>query len=228
VEIAALLELLYSAPERSRTVRATVERRNNQAREIELMRGRGLYPSPPPIPREEGEWATPAAVVEVTTRLWSARPDWLRGESRFEPDSHGNGETIIVKEGELFWQRAPDGHIHTNEGREGRETSSMQEERLLDPAPLLGEYRFEIGGETSRLGRAAVEVIAKRRAGAHPHDFGGLADELALVVDRERGVLLRVAVVVAGEELSVAEITEIAFDEPLPTGVFQRPTGQTD
>ena len=228
MEIAALLELLYSASERSRTVRATVKRRSNQAREIELLRELGQYRDPPPIPPEEGKWDTPAAVVEVTTRLWSARPDRLRGESGFAHDGVGYAETIVVKEGELFWQRAPDGRVRTNEARERHETMSMQEERLLDPAPLLGEYRFEISGETSRLGRAAFEVMAKRRVGARPHDFGALAEELALVVDRERGVLLRVAVVVAGEELSVAEITEIAFDEPLPPGVFQRPTGQAD
>jgi hypothetical protein len=46
MELAALLELLYSAKERSRTVRATVHRVTYQARELDMLRARGLYRDP--------------------------------------------------------------------------------------------------------------------------------------------------------------------------------------
>lgn len=62
---------------------------------------------------------------------------------------------------------------------------------------------------------------AKRRSAEGGHDFGPLADELDLIVDRERGVLLRVAVVVDGEELSAIEMTEVAFDEAVPAEMFR-------
>ncbi len=42
VELEALLELLYSAHVRSRTVSATVRRRQDQARELELLKARSV------------------------------------------------------------------------------------------------------------------------------------------------------------------------------------------
>ena len=221
MELPSLLELLYSASDRSRTVRATVRRRNRQAREVELLRARGFMRELPPIPPEEGSWGQPPEVIETTTHVWAARPYGLRWESTFTGDGVSWRTSVGVKEGELFWQRfGENDEVHTNEGREGHGTMTTDEERLLDPSSLLGVYRFEITGETTRLGRPAVEVRARRRLGAHAHEFGPLSDELALVVDIERGVLLRVAVVVEGEELSFSEIEEIVFDEHISSELF--------
>jgi hypothetical protein len=219
--LAELLQLLYSASERSRTVRATLERWTDQRRELELLRARGWYRDPPPIPPEEGEWGTPSSRVEATTRIWAAQPYWLRWETRFNHDGVREGKSVGVKEGELFWQRFGDGEVESNEQREGGGTMSIDEERLLDPAPLLGLYRFAIEGMAVALGREAVHVRAKRRSAVRAHDFGPLADELDLIVDRERGVLLRVAVVVDGDELSAIEIVDVAFDEPVPPETFR-------
>jgi outer membrane lipoprotein-sorting protein len=221
MDLAALLELLYSASDRSRTVRATVHRRNDHAREIDLLRARGLYRDPPPIPPEEGSWGTPDQVIESTTHLWAARPYWLRWETTFSGSGVSGGASVGVKEGELFWHQFRDGQVRSNERREGSGTMSTEEERLLDPSALLGAYRFDVSGETAVLDRAAVEVAATRRLGVHAHDFGLLAEELALLVDNERGVLLRVAVIVEGEEISVTEIREIAFDEHIPPELFR-------
>ena len=222
MELGALLELLYSAGDRSRTVRATVYRRNEQAREIDLLRARGLYRDPPPIPPEEGSWGTtPDDVIESTTHLWAARPYWLRWETTFSGNGVPDDTFVGVKEAELFWHRFRDGPVCSNERREGGGTMSTEEERLLDPSALLGTYRFDVTGETTVLDRAAVQVVATRRVGAHSHDFGLLAEELALLVDDERGVLLRVAVIVEGEEISVTEITEIAFDEHISPELFR-------
>ncbi len=221
MELGTLLELLYSAGDRSKTVRATVHRRHRQARELELMRARGLYRDPPPIPPEEGSWGEPSDVIETTTRVWAARPYWLRWESTFSGNEAGAGTSVGVKEGELFWHRFDDGEVHSNESREGRGMMTVSEEVLLDPSPLLGTYRFAIGSPATVIGRRAVEVAAHRRVDAHPHEFGPLGEELALVVDEERGVLLRSAVVVEGEEISSSEIVEITFDEPLSAALFR-------
>lgn len=73
---------------------------------------------------------------------------------------------------------------------------TTDEERLLDPSALLGLYRFEAKSQTALLGRPSMEVIPRRRLGVHGHEFGPLSDELALIVDEERGVLPRLAVIV--------------------------------
>jgi hypothetical protein len=41
------------------------------------------------------------------------------------------------------------------------------------------------------------------------------------VVDVERGILLRAAVIVEGEELSVREVVEVVFDEPIRPELFR-------
>lgn len=219
--LGALLELLYSARERSKTVQAVVRRRHRQARELELLRARGLWRDLPPIPPEEGDWGEPSEVVETTTRLWAARPDRLRWESTFSGNPSGARTSVGVKEGELFWHRFGDGEIRSNETRRGRGTMTASEELLIDPSPLLADYRFDIGSAATLIGRRGIEIAAHRRVGAHSHDFGLLGDELALVVDEERGVLLRSAVVVEGEEISTSDVIEITFDEPISGELFR-------
>lgn len=232
MELGTLLELLYSARDRSQTIRATIRRRHRQAKELELLRARGLYRDPPPIPPEEGTWGTPSDVIETTTRVWAARPYRLRWESTFNGDGIDKRASVGVKEGELFWSRFADGEVHTNEQRPMSGTMTTDEERLLDPSALLGLYRFETKSQTALLGRPSMEVIARRRLGVHGHEFGPLSDELALIVDDERGVLLRLAVVVEGEEISFSEIVEIAFDEPIsaeavPPAALDPPTSRS-
>jgi hypothetical protein len=211
MDLAPFLELLYSARDRSRTVHATIHRRSHPARELELLRARGLYRDPPAIPKEEGAvGGPPPTIVETTTQLWAARPDRLRWETVVRGYSPDELASVVVKEGEVFWERSGDGDMHTNENREQRRTMTTDSERLVDPSPLLGVYRFELGPPTTWQGRRAVEVTASRRSGSHPNEFGPLGDHLALVVDEERGVLLRAAVVVEVEELSNTEIADRA------------------
>jgi hypothetical protein len=221
MELAALLELLYSATDRSRTVCATVHRVTDQARELDLLKARGLYRDPPQIPPEEGSWDQSSwGIIEATTRLWAARPHRLRWETTFTVDGMNERTSVGVKDRELFWQHLGDGEIHTNEGREDKSTMTTAEELLLDPSPLLGSYRFEIRGAKSLLDRAGWSVAGSRRFGAHAHAFGHFSDELAFVVDEQRGVLLRVAAVVDGEELSHSEMLGVAFDEDVAPDLF--------
>jgi hypothetical protein len=114
--------------------------------------------------------------------------------------------SVGVKNGELFWERASDGEIHTNEGREPGFTMRAGEEVMLDPSPLLGVYRFDLRAATMRNDGRVVDL---------------LSDQLALAVDEDRGVLLRAAVLVHGEELSSSDVVEIAFDEPIRPALFR-------
>ena len=144
----------------------------------------------------------------------------LRWETTFTVDGMDERTSVGVKDRELFWQHLGDGEIHTNEGREDKSTVTTAEELLLDPSALLGSYRFEVRGATSLLDRAGCSVAGSRRFGAHAHAFGHFSDELAFVVDEQRGVLLRVAAVVDGEELSHSEMLELAFDEDVAPDLF--------
>ena len=175
-----------------------------------------MYRDPPPIPPEEGTWGQLPDVIESTTRVWVAHPYWWRSETTFGADT-----TILVKDADVFWQREANGDVHSNEQREHGGWTTVVEERLLDPAPLIGIYRLARQGETMLLGRKAVEVTAIPRHRDLSHDFGTLADELALAVDSERGILLRAAVTVDGEVLSTYEVTEIAFDEHISPDLFK-------
>jgi outer membrane lipoprotein-sorting protein len=222
VDLPTLLELLYSASDRSRTVTATVRRTSRQRRELEILRLRGLYRDPPPIPAEEGSWGTPSDLIEIETRLWWARPDWLRWETTFAGDGKPYQTSVGVKHGEVFWSRFGDREgVHTNEGRPRHGTMSTDEERLLDPAPLLGAYRFMLGHSTERLGRPAIVVEASRRSEVEFRAFGPLADRLRLVLDQERGILLRAAVIAEDEEITFSEIVDLAFDESISPELFE-------
>lgn len=74
---------------------------------------------------------------------------------------------------------------------------------------------FQAGRQSVRLTGATVEEWA--------HDPDPLlwgADEYEVVVDAERGVLLRCASRLAGEDIEALEVEEIVFDAKLPEGVF--------
>jgi hypothetical protein len=223
MERADLLELLYSASDRSQMVRATVTRWSDDARLRELLRARGEYRDPPPIPPEEGSWGEPPTRIEVTTKIWTARPDRLRWESEYVADGSLSSKELGVKDGDLYWVQSEIGGFQSNESAPHGSTTSRLEERLLDPAPLLGSFRVEAGKETSCLGRAAIRVRAIPRPGQWSHDFSRVLDELELVVDRERGVLLRVSERATGDEIARSEIVELAFDEPVAAELFRPP-----
>ncbi|HYJ50564.1 MAG TPA: hypothetical protein VEX12_11670, partial [Microbacterium sp.] len=193
MELPALLELLYSARDRSQTVRARVRRWSDEERALGVMRARGWYHDPPPIPREEGSWGDPPSRIETTTQLWAAGHSWLRWETEVVVDGKQAGGVVGVKEGDRFWQRWNGQQVQSNEHHDLPETLTTAEERLLDPAPLLGAFHFQPCGDASWLGRGAISVQATPRTGGQTHDFGPVTDELDLLVDRERGVLLKLS-----------------------------------
>jgi hypothetical protein len=226
MEATDVLEVLYSASERSRTVRATVRRWSDDARLREILRARGEYRDPPAIPPEEGSWGEPPNRIEVTTRLWTAQPNRLRWESEYVADGSLSGKELGVKEGEVYWVQHKIGEIddvQSNEEAPYGSTTSRLEERLLDPAPLLGGFRVEPREDTTCLGRAAILVRAVPRPSQWSTDFVRAIDELELVVDRERGVLLRISELAAGDEIARSEIIELAFDEPVVADLFLPP-----
>jgi hypothetical protein len=225
VDLPFLLELLYTAGERSRTVRATVHRWQDEARAIQLLRERGLYQELPPIPPEEGTWPRMPDESTARTRIWIERPDKLGWESEHRFDGGSPERTVGVKDGGRFWVRDPEGQVNSNADRAFETSMSIPEEILFEPAPLLGALRFELNGEAQVRGRSAIRLRGSRRRGGPVTEAAELlppfADEWEGLVDRERGVLLYLGALAGGAVLSTAEVVDIGFDEPLSDALFE-------
>lgn len=95
----------------------------------------------------------------------------------------------------------------------------LREVPLLSPAVLADTWRVVQGEQVEFIGRRSVRARAHREttSGAFLWDF---IDTLDLVVDEERGVVLRCAAITDGLEAAVIEVRSILFDEPLPPEVF--------
>jgi hypothetical protein len=104
---------------------------------------------------------------------------------------------------------------------------------LLDPFALLGGHDLEVVKEAGWADRAALRVRARPRAPLfRQHEpmvlllFGGTEHEL--LVDAERGVLLRLESRLDGTAFRVFELGELTFDAEIPasTWVLEAPDGQ--
>jgi hypothetical protein len=97
---------------------------------------------------------------------------------------------------------------------------------LLDPAAWIPAFDFHVDGEARLLGRRAFRVgaVARRRdfLVQFPlalQDAAG-AEAYELLVDRERGSILRADALTGGAVLWSAEFEELSFDEVLPAERF--------
>ena len=211
-EVGELLALLHTSTQRYRTLRAVVREwthllrleqaiaRYSERRAAAGQSGWALY----------GDREAPGETSEIVTRIWVDPP-----RRRAETDSDGH-EHRFVDDGTRavgIW----------NGG--AMEIPSQPDERLLavDPSWLVGSVDLTLDGETSVAGRRVVRVRARLREREYAAPVPELleaADEHDLLVDAERGVVLRAASLLDGEPFQVREALEIAFDEEFPDGTF--------
>jgi len=234
-ELGELLELMYGARSRWQTVRATIrtwrhhgrfhkawERHHERASRsgssgtVRLVAvGRDSEPEP--------------EAFESSTRLWVEGDEKVREE---RPDD-SMAPRLGVRIGARWWSyEERTGAMSNEEAPEVGSGIGQQFEHLLDPAPLRGMLELERLDELSLAGRPGIRVraVARHRTDQHwiPHQLAWGADDYELVVDRERGVLLRVAARLDGEDFFLTEVVDIAFDERFPpeTFVFETPPGE--
>lgn len=237
-DVAAVLELLYGARHRYRTVRGVLETWHDPGRLMEAhrrsaerRRGRGYGGSmqimiatsgegPPELPNEQRE----------LIRFWYEPPDRLREEARtLGPHEY---ERVFVRDGTHWWAYSPDWGAMSNVDLSEEQAESVhagggeQFSQLLDPTGLLvGLEIAEVESGDEWLDRPALRVRGRPRVGQELVHYPGLhmlesADACELLVDRERGVVLKVAFFLDDDEFSGSSFTEIAFDEHLPDEVF--------
>jgi outer membrane lipoprotein-sorting protein len=172
-------------------------------------------------PSDEEPHEPPASETDERLRLWLARPDRLREESSLTFGGR-HVERLLVRVGEAWWSFDEVSGAQTNGGSPNHQHGASLDGTVLDPAQLLSESSFEILGTTMHAGREAIRV----RSTPSPRDpvlreagYPGCWPQ-ELLVDAERGVLLRATSLFEGEPFSSTEFVSVAFDEELADELF--------
>lgn len=233
-ELGELLELLYGARSRFRTARGVLRSRHSSRLMHEAMlrentrrtRGRGGSRSSLVMFATGGDGAEESPdLVEDRIRFWLEPPDRLREETEAQPP---RASRVVVLDGELWWTYSRDWGAMSNVGLSEEEASHMSAgggeafRSLLDPSGLGGALeidRVDVADDRLLVCARPRDDLEDFHRHTQLHLLSG-ADELELVVDRERGVVLRLAGYLDGQELSVAEFEELVFDEVFPEGTF--------
>jgi hypothetical protein len=226
-EFAELLELMHRARARVAGLHATlVARRRPElleraflrfAERVEMARGGGYFHVPL-------GGAPPGAFADE--HVWQLEL-WTDGDRCFRQEwTRPDAEHVLVVDGERWWEWSPAFGLHSHEEQRGVHHRGGVE--LLDPAEFLAGYELEPAGEAV-IAERPVRRVRVRRTSAERGPFGvePAIDAAELLLDAERGLVLRRAELVDGEEAFVREVERIAYDEPLPpeTFVFELPAG---
>lgn len=224
-----LVFLLYSGGRDLQTVRLTATARTDHAAVANAMerwhrRPQGstsqIYAIGPAVERPR--------FYEETTRLWVARPDKVREETEGHHPQYG------VSVGQTWWMYNEHQGAITNNGAPNHSAGLGQQfDLMLEPAQLLAHFDFELGSEVEHARRSVLRVHARGRPERDERRFlpplpvG--CEEADFLVDLEHGTLLRLTALFDGEPGVDLEITEIAYNEPIPpeTFVFLPPAGET-
>jgi outer membrane lipoprotein-sorting protein len=176
--------------------------------------------------------ADPAPSLRVEeTRFWHEKPGRFREEITSDHPNARNG-WVAVRDGDRWWSYDPRNGAISNEDDPEVGTGVGDElAALLDPVDLLAAYELTVLGRGEVSGRASIDMRAIDRKTEHHrfHSFPRWGDELRCSIDAERGILLRSAALVDGEEFTSAELSELVFDEPIgpETFVLELPEGET-
>jgi outer membrane lipoprotein-sorting protein len=232
-ELGDLLELMHTSEERWRSLRAEGTEWRHTALHLEaFMRRVGRRRSRSvAVVGDSSREVDESEQTESGWRLWMAKPERVRAEFAV---GHGDRVTVVV-DGRTWWSWSPSAGAQTNGGRENSESGVGPGIALVRPSLLLPAVDLEIRGRTTRLGRLALEVLARPASTDDDdedsgvlHGIGTGADEYKLLVDAERGVLLRTEARFRGRPFLVLAIDDAAFDERLPPDTFTLvpPTGE--
>ncbi len=162
---------------------------------------------------------------DETWRLWSEEPDLQKVEFAV-----GDETVTAWFRGSTWWSWSPSRGARTNEGRENVGHGKGPGEVLVSPARSARVLDFELLGAVSVLARPAWRLRARPFV---PGDFdlhalGSGADEYDVVVDAERGFLLRAEARLGGRPFRVLEMSDVVVDAELPEGILtpEAPAGE--
>jgi hypothetical protein len=174
-------------------------------------------------------------VGEETWRWWSEAPDRLRVEFAV-----GNETVTAWFRGATWWSWSSSQGARTNESHEDFGHGKGPGEVMVSPGPVADVLDFELLGTLSALARPAYRLRARplglddvgpgsdTNADVTLHALGAGAHEYELVVDAERGFLLRAEARLESRPFKVLELIEVVVDAALPASVFtpEAPEGE--
>ncbi len=210
-----ILELLYSAYERFSTIQATSRTWYDVVRVREGWE-RWAAQQPPgsvavlePLEADAAAAARPApAISEWVERLWLHKP----ARCRYESGLAGERPDAIIRGDCVHQVSSPP------------ESPGMWFGEMLDPAPLIPYLWLQPLGRAVYAGREAIRVrgVPRRKLaeGISPALLWLSADEYDLLVDAERGVLLRITASMDGAAFAGTELVRVVFDEAIPDSVL--------
>jgi outer membrane lipoprotein-sorting protein len=235
-ELGDLLELIYNANRSFETVHGVLRTAHDSDLTEQAMRDF--------IARDERQGTTHSVFVLGTpeagpapgrrveeTRFWHEKPDRWREEITTDHQLGRDG-WLAVRDGKRWWSYDPRNGAISNEG-DPDVGSGIGDElaALLDPIDLLAAYELTVLGRGEVSGCASIDIRAVDRKTEHHrlHSFPRWGDELRCSIDGERGILLRSATLLDGDEFRSGELSDLVFDQPIPpeTFVLEPPEGET-
>jgi outer membrane lipoprotein-sorting protein len=152
-------------------------------------------------------------------RVWMAKPWKWRVETSMPAERHL--ALVIVNSGE-WWLSDGASEVATNQGSVTRTRDATGLDRrliaMLFPDSILQAHVFETLGEKAVAGRRAQEVKAIPSA-AEPSCWP-TADEVRLVVDHERGVILNWVAYSDGSPYAGMSMQKTEFDQTIAEELF--------
>lgn len=240
-----VLELIQSAPTRYETVRAVLRYRGDGPM-IKTVLERFVRSAActrtfgePPETADEASDPEPDGPLGWRCKVW--RIDNHRW--RQETELTGGGVDIWTSTGRMRTRGTPEGPPGTSEEwhwRIGGNKRSEDPPWLIPTADTywtmypfdaqgiaslnfeLEALELQVKGYVRRAGREAVRLVGApvEEWEAPPEPLWWGADEYEVVVDTERGILLRCASRLGGKDIDALEVEEVFFDEQLPEDVF--------
>jgi len=226
------LELLHSADQRWTSIQAegtewVARRVQSEAIRNRMHRlagatrgsGRGFRPVFGTIQAR----ADPPDPMTSTWRAWLRQP----ADSRTEMDHPGMPTITHIRRGATWWTWSGDEPATSNLGDEGRGSGPViQAATLLRPADLLPHAEFKYVRRTAVNGRPGVTLLAEPRPKSRVGELaivGLIGDLYRLVVDEERGVVVRLESWHQGAPLQRVKFNRIIFDGGFDDGLLKPP-----
>jgi outer membrane lipoprotein-sorting protein len=96
----------------------------------------------------------------------------------------------------------------------------LQQISLIDPSFLASGWNLTVLNDRRHAGRDTIQVRATRLSSSAGDALWEYVDEYEVSIDQERGVILRYAGIVDGEEAGVFSVRSVRFDEAIPDEIF--------
>lgn len=221
-DVATVLGLLHDAPERVRRLRADIVMRVDEERAHAAFRRMAERSGGTTLVTygEDDEDDEEELEGDVHVRVWADLEGDLRREERTGPYP-----SLAVRRGATWWRWDPQGGSVSNEGEEHVDSSVADELRwILGGLRTVASLRLHSVQPGVVAGRPTWRCRGSRREDEDAHFHRAMpifgADEYELDVDRELGLIVRLAGFFEGALFSELELTELGVDEPLDDELF--------